>query len=162
MKFRSFLKSNRGSIKHLTLTVKVYSQIRILNTMYNETMTKIGWPFCNMLECLLFVGGFCATMLKSSSSSVIVVVIGGFFMILSLTILLVSTMVFAKIHTSSEALLRCIRKYRPLGTLGSMMHKSYRVCGIQYGMFFIVKRHSLFTVMGGLSNAAISAVLYIN
>ncbi|CAL8128757.1 unnamed protein product [Orchesella dallaii] len=156
------LRKNHGNGESFFKCMKIYNRIRILNTVFNHSMCEFAWPIYNIMSCILFVGGFCAAIIKATDGAWIVKVIGGFTMVLSISILLASMILFAQIHSSSWELYENILRHRPLGRLNGVLSRAYIVTGINSGLFFVVKEQTLFTVLQELSDTAISTLLSFN
>lgn len=63
----------RGRLQH---SMRIYSEIRILNTTYNNAFRGFVWPVYLTLPCCIFIGGMC-TLLKEKSGNIIILGFSG-------------------------------------------------------------------------------------
>lgn len=153
-------KNQRKFFERLQDSMRIYSEIRILNTIYNNACRGFVWPVYLTLPCCIFIGGIC-TLLKEKSGNIIIYAFSGCCVSITVGFLISSSIFMAKVNTESENLLHTLKE-KKCDKIFKKLCAAYKTIGIEVGPFYLVKRKSLFTLMGTLTNYTVTTLLSLN
>lgn len=136
----------------------IYSEIRILTTTYNSMFRSIFWPLWLTASGFIFIGGLC-TFFKIDSGNMVLLGFISCCVTVTLGFLIISSVFTARIHTESDNLHHWLMQNARRTKCDRALCASFKSIGVEIGSFYVVRKQTLFTLMGILTNATASALL---
>ncbi|CAL8087211.1 unnamed protein product [Orchesella dallaii] len=146
----------------MLMTLRAYPKLRILSTLYNET---IGQHFLARFKSCLgicTVGAAFIFIKLLGMKDILITTMGGSGVIVAGTMFYVLAKLCSKVHSGSIQLQTSLQAQKlPERKIHKQM-ACYKVIAVNIGSFYIVKRSTPLTMLGMISNTTMTTLISVN